>query len=506
MLTKELASAAESADETTRPRTGLLRFVPSLYLVAVFALLSIIFIIALFPRGDSDFWWHLKVGQYIAAHHTVPSRDFLSYTFYGRHWIDHEWLAELMLFGLYVAGGLWLQIIVYAAIICATFGLVYLRILKLGVNRILALFVVTGAFFSSTASLGVRVQMMTLFFLAAYALLLDQFRRTSDRRYLVALPILMLLWANLHGAFVLGIAVVGITFVGEVLNHLTHQEGAMDREDLKALGIALVATIAVTVLNPNGVRQLLYPLAFILPNAYTNQIQESASPDFHLPVLMVFEALLLLLVGAMLVRRPRMNWANLLLIIAFTHLALSQVRNVPVWCVLIAPFLAVYLDGLSSRKKRREVRGALVPILNVALLVVVLLFDGVLFSRNINGKALAASERRAFPVGAVAYMKTHSLTPHVFCTYSWGGYVIWNLFPRYRDFMDSRADTLFNDHMLRAYVAIYGAAPDWRSLLRSYHVDDVLVEPAAPIAQVLALAPGWQRVYHDSYAVLYTRR
>lgn len=504
MVLKEHTPAIEQPGSEPSPNS--VRFVPSLYAVALFALLSIIFVIALFPRGDSDFWWHLKVGQYIAVHHAVPSKDFLSYTFVGKPWIDHEWLAELMLFGLYKLGGLWLQIVVYAAVICATFGLVYLRVLRLGVNRILALFVVTGAFFASTASLGVRIQMLSLLFIALYALLLDRYQRTRNTRYLIALPILMLLWANLHGEFVLGLALLGITFVGEILNHVTHQEGALDRAGLKALGIALVTTIAVTIINPNGLRQLMYPLAFIRPNAYTNEIQESASPNFHMAVMMVFEALLLLLVVGTFVRRPKMNWTNLLVILAFTHLALDQVRAVPVWCVVVAPLAALYLEGLAPQRRRREVRGALVPILNAALLAAVLLFDGVLFSRNINSRALAASQQRAFPVGAVTYMKSRPLPPHVFCTYSWGGYLIWNLFPRYRDFMDSRADTLFNDQMLRSYLAIYGAAPGWNALLARYHVDDVLVEPGAPIVQVLALAPGWKRVYHDSYSVLYTRR
>lgn len=506
MLTEEHVTPIEYPQAPSQPRQGLLRFVPSLYVVAVFALLSIIFIIALFPRGDSDFWWHLKVGQYIASHHVVPSRDFMSYTFRGHPWIDHEWLAELMLYGLYVVGGLWTQIVVYAAVICATFALVYLRMLRLGVNRILALFLVTGAFFASTASLGVRVQMLSLFFLAAYSLLLDGFLRTRDRRYLIALPLLMLLWTNMHGGFALGIVLVGATLVGEILNHVTHREGALDRDDLQVLGIALLATIAVTIVNPNGIRQILYPLAFILPNAYTNQIEESASPNFHMLVLMVFELLLLLLLVAMFVRRPKLNWTQLILIIGFTHLALSQVRNVPVWCVVISPLLALYLQDLTIERKRRDVRGVLVPILNLALLVAVLLFDGILAGRNINGKALAASQQRAFPVGAVAYMKTHSLPPHVFCTYSWGGYVLWNLFPRYHDFMDSRADTLFDARMLNAYDSIYAADPNWNSELRRYHVQDVLVEPSAPIAQVLAVSTGWHRVFKDKYSVLYVRK
>lgn len=484
---------------------GYSRFVPSMYAIAVFAVFAAVFIVAMTPRADTDFWWHLKVGQYIAEHHVVPSRDFMSYTFYGRPWTDHEWLAELMLYGLYRLGGLWAQIVVYAAVICAAFGLVYLRMLRLGTNRVLALFVLTAAFFASTASWGVRIQMLSLFFIALFMFLLDGFHRTRDRRYLVALPFLMLIWTNLHGEFVLGIVLIGITLVGEILNRVTRQDGALGQDGLKALAVALVAAFAVTIVNPNGIRQLLYPLQFILPNAYTDQIQESASPNFHMPVIMVFEVLVLLLVAAVFVRRPKMNWTQLLLIVAFTHLAFSAVRNVPAWCVVVAPFVALYLQGDGLPRRGRQLQSKIVPVLNGIFLVMVLAVYGTLADRFVNAQALAAAQRGSFPTGAVAYMKVHPLPPHVFCTYAWGGYLLWNLFPQYRDFMDSRADTLFNAKILHAYDAIYAASPDWRSLLNSYHVQDVLVEPAAPIAQVLALSPGWRRAYHDGSSVLYTR-
>lgn len=502
--------AKEHIPDTDHPALpvehGILRFVPSLYAVAVFAVLAAVFIVAVIPRADTDFWWHLKVGQYIATHHVVPSRDFMSYTFYGHPWTDHEWLAELMLYGLYVLGGLWAQIVVYAIIITAAFALVYLRMLRLGTNRVLALFVLTAAFFASTASWGVRIQMLSLFFISLYMFLLDSFHRTRDRRYLIGLPLLMLVWTNLHGEFVLGILLIGITVVGEILNRITHQDGALEVDDLKALAITLVAAFAVTIINPNGVRQLLYPLAFILPNAYTNQIQESASPNFHMPVIMVFEVLVLLLIVTIFIRRPKLNWTQLLLIIAFTHLAFSQVRSVPTWCVVVAPFLAVYLQGSMLPRRGRQMQGKIVPFLNLTFLILVFAVYGTLASRFVNAKALAAAQRGSFPIDAVRYMKTHKLPPHVYCSYSWGGYVLWNLFPQYRDFMDSRADTLFSARMLHAYDAIYAASPNWKSMLRTYHVQDVLVEPAAPIAQVLALSSGWHRVYHDSSAVLYTRR
>jgi hypothetical protein len=323
----------------------------------------------------------------------------------------------------------------------------------------------------------------------------------------------MLLWTNLHGGFVLGLVVLFLTLAGEWLNRMTQHEQALSSQDLQALGMTFVATFAVTIVNPNGIRQLLYPLTFVLPNAYTNLIEESASPNFHLPVMMVFEGMLLVLIAAAFVARSRVNWTNLLFVLAFTHLALSQVRNVAVWAVVIGPLVAFYLKetvpalqrefpGLSYR--RRPVSSGIASVLNVVLLAMVLLVYVAEGHHYVNAAALRQAEAQNYPRGAIAYMRTHSLPPRVFVSYGWGGYLLWNLFPQYRDFMDSRADTLYNSRMLHAYTAAYAAAPSWKSVLRSYSVQDVLVERDAPLAQVLSQDKDWHLVYHDQLSVLFS--
>jgi len=503
----------EASHPLTAPR-GALRFIPSLYQVALIAVLGAILVIGLAPRLDTDFWWHLKDGQYMALHHVVPSHDFMSYTFAGHPWTDHEWLAELILYGLYRLAGLWGPIAFFAVSICTAFALVYARMVQRGINQIVALFVLAAAFMASSASWGPRIQMLSLLFLSAYSLTLYRFGVTRDRRLLAVFPLLMLLWANIHGGFVLGLVVLAITVAGEWLNLKTRHEDALSVDDVKALAITFVATFAVTIVNPNTVRQLLYPLTFVLPNAYTNLIEESASPNFHMPVMMVFEAMLLLLIASVLIVRPRLNWTHLLMVLAFTHLAFSQVRNVPLWCVLISPILAEYVQALIARQNRlprfhsyqsRPVTGRLKPILNLVMLVLVALLYLAEGTHFISAATLRKAETDNYPKGAIAYMRSHRLPPHVYVSYGWGGYLLWNLYPTYRDFMDSRADTLYNTRHLRAYLAVYSAAPTWRSLLDRYNVQDVLVERNAPIVQVLAQSPSWHLRYHDSISALYSR-
>lgn len=480
-------------------------FVPSLYQVAAFAILAGILIVGLAPRLDTDFWWHLKDGSYIAANHVVPSHDFMSYSFRGHSWTDHEWLAELGLYGLYRLAGLWGPIVFFALAICATFGMVYANMAARGINRVLALFVLSAAFMASTASWGPRIQMMTLFFLAAYMLTLYRFEVSRNRRLLAVFPLLMVLWTNIHGGFVLGLVAIGITLVGEALNAWRGHENAYSNADLKVLAVALVASIAVTMINPNGVRQLLYPLTFVLPNAYTNLIEESASPNFHMPVMMVFEAMLLLLIVAFYAGRSRLNWTHLLLIVAFTHLAFSQVRNVPLWCVVVSPLLALYIEQLFPRSSRRSrpMKGGIKTVVNLILLAFVLVVYTAEGAHFINGTSLRHAETDNYPAGAIAYMRQHQLPPHVFTSYGWGGYLLWNLFPRYRDYMDSRADTLYNRRILNGYLDMYAAHTNWRSQLHVMGVQTVLVEPSSPLASVLAEDSQWRLAYRDKTAVVY---
>lgn len=494
---------------------GLSRFAPSIYQVALAAIMGAIFIVALAPRLDTDFWWHLKDGQYITSHLVVPSRDFMSYTMTGHPWTDHEWLAEIGIWGSYSLAGLWGPIVLFAFAIAGTFAMLYGRMRLLRIQPVLALFVMAMSFMASSASWGPRIQMITLFFLSAYLLVLDRFRRSRNHRLFILFPVMMLFWANIHGGFVLGPVVLGITVVGEWLNRRTHHPDAWTERNIKMLTFACAASFAVTIVNPNTYRQLLYPLTFVLPNAYTNLIQESASPNFHLPVMMLFEAMLLLLISAFFIARPRVNWTHLFMVLAFTHLALSQVRNVAIWAVVIGPLVAVYLQAsgpalgelfprlVPRRRPVDRTRGAAFSLLFLVLLAIVYPLEATHF---VNANSLRQAEDSQYPSGAIAYMKSHQLPPHVFASYNWGGYLLWNTFPRYRDYMDSRADTLYNDRILSAYIEAYAGGPHWRRVLNRYSVGDVLIEPTAPLAQLLTESHGWKQVYRDSVSVLFTRR
>lgn len=110
-----------------------------------------------------------------------------------------------------------------------------------------------------------------------------------------------------------------------------------------------------------------------------------------------------------------------------------------------------------------------------------------------------------YPVGAIKFMGVHALPARTFAAYQWGGYVLWQLAPRYKDFIDGRANTLFNTSVLNAYLDAYGAAPDWSRVLSRYGVGTVLVPPHSALAQVLRENTHWRRAYQDGSAAIYAR-
>ena len=443
--------------------------------IAAFAVLATIFAVAAVPRLDSDLWWHLAAGRRIVETSSIPRVDPFSFTFAGRPWLNHEWLAEVLFHGI----GLTLLPFFFALVITATFALVWMRMRLRNAGPSIALVILGAAFFAGSMSFGPRVQMLTLFFAALFAYGLER----DTRRWHIAFPLLMLVWTNLHGGFILGIALMAIAIAGRWLE---------SRAFPRNLAISLGATILAAIVNPHGLAQLAYPFRFLVSNAFTNLILESAPTSFRLPGAIAFEVLLLAAIAAAARARKRLTWTDVLMLVAFTHLAFTQVRNVAVWGVVIAPIVAdLWGGGLQPAVVRRSWTFAAAAI---AMLIV------GLASRK------PTVEEEKFPTRAVAMLRATPLPPNLYTRYDWGGYAIHELFPRYKVFIDGRADTLYDAALLRDYDDAWNASPRWREVFDKRRVTTVLVDRQSFLAVELSRSPQWQLVHLDGQAAVFVRR
>ncbi len=125
---------------------------------------------------DPDVWWHLRTGQLILQNHSLFHTDPYSFTRLGQPWINHEWLSEIFLFGIYRIAGFGGLIITFAAVIAVTLMLVYRR--SPGSPYVAALITLWGAV-ASAPTWGVRPQMFSLLLGSIFLLLLE----ASERRH-----------------------------------------------------------------------------------------------------------------------------------------------------------------------------------------------------------------------------------------------------------------------------------------------------------------------------------
>lgn len=454
---------------------------------------------------DPDVWWHLRSGQEIVASHHVPRRDIFSYTRYGQAWIAHEWLSEVIFFLIFRAASWAGLMVVFAGVIAGTFLLLYRQCA--GRPYIAGLMVALGAM-ATVPSWGVRPQMFSMLLAAVFLWLLDKARRhdPAQLRFLWWMPLLMLLWVNLHGGFLLGPALMAITLAGWALEAwLGVAKWPEARARVLRLGGALAACVAVIPLNPNGLELYRYPFQTLQARTIVNYIVEWASPNFHSTDFKPFLGLLLLTWLVVAFSRKRLSPTQILLLLATAYGGLSAARHIPIFVLVAVPILAEGLEELAARRHWFSPEEASLPpaklAINFVLVLAVCALTVLRFRQVIQSQA--AGEAENFPVAATEFLiREHPPAP-IFNYYDWGGYFIARLYPRYRVFIDGRTD-LYGT-LMDTFSDTARGEGNWQEGLQKYHVQTVVVPPASGLAGLLRINPAWKKEFEDKQAVVFVK-
>jgi len=455
---------------------------------------------------DPDVWWHLRTGQLMVQQHAVFHADPYSFTRSGQPWVDHEWLSQLVIFGVYrwtSWGGL---MGAFALITAAALLVVYLRCP--GRPYVAGVMVLLGAF-ASAPSWGVRPQMLTC--LLASLLLLVLERSYQRPRLLWWTPAMMLLWVNLHAGYALGIGLMGTFLIGDALDAaFGFKDGPLVAGRLRSLSLATIACIAVVPLNPYGTAMYSYPLQTLRSPAMQSYIQEWFSPNFHLQRYLPLLAMILLTMAALALSPKRLRPREVLLLCVTMYAALRSVRHAPIYALIAVPILSALVQAyLQERGFAGWLEGKPRPMTTPKALFHAFLLAGVVVFMMARVGYLvrrqSAAEARKFPMAAAAFLSAQHLQGPVLNPYNWGGYLIWKLYPQYRVYVDGRAD-LYGDAFMNERDAIYYLRRDsWRSLLDQRGIRTVVLPPDAPLVTALAAMTEWQTIYSDKQAVVLTR-
>jgi hypothetical protein len=451
---------------------------------------------------DPDVWWHLRTGQLILQNRAVFHADPYSFTRFGQPWINHEWLSDLLIFGLYRTWGTGALTVAFAGMAAGAFLLVFAR--SAGKPYLAGLVTVWGAC-ASAPSWGARPQIISLLLTSFFLWVLD--RSESKARLLWWTVPFTALWVNLHAEFALGIALIALFLLGNLLDTgFGFEPWARVAPRVRSLSLALAGCLAVVPLNPYGVRMYFYPLQTLSSPAMAEYIQEWASPDFHGEMYLPFLLMVMALVAAAAISPLRLRARDLLLLIAMLWAALHSVRHIPLFALVAAPVLAALIRSILQERGMRlrtsQVQPGIAKLaLNGLLLASFVAFEVIWVSSVIWRQNQA--EAKAFPVQAVHFLEQNQPPGPLLNNYNWGGYLIWRLYPENRVYIDGRAD-LYGDSFMDSFAATYGLTGHWETPLQSWHIRTVILPPASALATVLRSRKDWKLIYSDSQAVVLT--
>jgi hypothetical protein len=463
-----------------------------------------LFTMAARSATDPDLWWHLRTGQLIVQTHAVFHTDPYSFTRFGQPWVDHEWLSQVLMFGLYRLAG-WSGLIAgFGAVIATAFIVVFLRCP--GRPYIAGVITLLGAF-ASAPSWGVRPQMLTLVLASVLLLILE---RSYERpKLLWWTPPLMLLWVNLHAGYALGIALMALFLVGDGLDVAFGSKDVPARR-FRSLALAIVACIAVVPLNPYGAALYSYPLETLRSRAMQSYIGEWLSPNFHQHRYLPTLAMVLATIALPALSPRRLRPREILLLSVATYAALRSVRHIPIYALIAIPILsAMVLAWLQESRVAKRFEGRQTPMTPVKTLVNVALLAGFLVFTVARMRYVTLGQPRAeakeLPETAVSFIASQHPPAPILNHYNWGGYFIWKLYPEYRVYIDGRADLYGDAFMDDLATAYYLRGDSWRYSFGKWGIQTVVLPPDAPLVTALRGLPDWKTVYSDSQAVVLTR-
>lgn len=462
-------------------------------------------VILLGPRllnADGDLGRHLTIGNFILDNLTIPTRDIFSHTMTGVPLVPHEWLAEVLYALANRAMGLNGVVILSALLIVGTFTLVYTETLRRSQMPLLAFGLAYWGAAASSLHWISRPHLFTLLFLAFWTSRLLRVTRAESTPFW-QFPFIMLLWANLHGAFIAGFTVLGAVFAG----HLW-EEKKITLLTRQLLWIGSASFIA-TLLNPSGWRLWQTSLGYLQNRYLVGHTQEYFSPDFHQIGTWPFLGMLALALFTLGRGWKGLSAADSLLLTGWAAMGLISARNIPLFAVVAPPILAevvraglenyTFWQQLENRLKNIEqnLRGFLLPL--IAILLIALM---------VSTPAMSASNQfdpAVFPVQAVDWLEAHPQSGNMFNHFTWGGYLLYRLWPEQRVFIDGQTD-FYGEALTRQYEQVIKLAEGWEEILSKYQVQWVIMPEDSELVRQLESQVDWQVIYADSTTVILQRR
>lgn len=456
--------------------------------------LAVIFIIVvLMPLEPSDYWTYLRIGDEIVRTQAIPNTEFITYTSGGQPALFTYWLASLLLLGIYKVGGLTLTALVMGLCIVGLYALIWLCLRELKLGPVSASLVLLIAALMGSNNWSTRPQNFALPLFGLTLLILLKWQKRSGR-LLWLLPLVSILWVNLHGSFILLFVLL--------ISALIFGSGSR-----KQLAIVTFLSLAATLINPYGIHLWANTAGMVgndLIKTYSFEWQPPMNQGWQLN-LFFGSFLVIALVTAFTNIKVKLLWWVWFL--GFGWMALSSTRYV-LWFSLIEALLLAQLAAhwLERYLDKRPVFPRRVFNLTLGVIVLVLPLAFLPDIRQQWWKQAPESLADTTPVQAVEWIKAHPELPeHIWANWVASIYMSYAL-PERPVWITNRIED-FNEQIFLDNKSLMRASYDWQKILDGYDVNVLLLDQTyeKPLIEAVSLSKNWVEIYRDERGLIFIK-
>jgi hypothetical protein len=437
--------------------------------------------------NDPGTAWHLRLGREILAKGEVPRTDFLTFTHKGEAWVDQSWAFDTVLAVMVNQWG-WSSVVAATAV---GLGLIYAGVARAlmsdGIAPIVAVVVAILAAGLGSIHFLVRPHLVT-FAMVFLTLRACQKQHEGHRWSVMWTPIYTAILANVHGGFVALPVIVATAGIGHLIS------GPWDKARIRnvlTFGVAFDLCLLAGLLNPYGYGLYHHVFYLLLYSGVTSLICEYQPAPFGQPDAQILEWVLLALLALPVVSARKVDRYNLTHVLVWLHLALTSIRNSPLFAFVAAPALATLIDGLPLTSRESWKKHQTVSIWPGIVIVSMLVLMAQGFSLGGFSEELATLNRE--PTNA-----------RLFHEQDWGGFLEAETLPIRQSYLDDRFE-LFGRQEIIEYADVLTGGPAWDVMNNRDRIDLVWLKPDRGLARRLLKEPGWTKLYSDKLSIVFKR-
>ncbi len=457
------------------------------YLLPAFLLLLILLITTFKISGDDDIFWHLEIGKYVTETKSVPSSDVFSLASKGQEWIPFEWGFDVLAYNIYNITG-YTGLSLFRSIIFIFIFYLFIRLSdKLKLNSFVTYIVLLALVLALFERFMVKPQIISYLFTACivYIFISYSFVKREGSRTIYLLPLIFLLWTNMHMGVLSGIVLFAIFVISEIAafinpKFLYSTENTVSKNDLRNIIILFIISAAMLLVNPHGIHTYTYVYSH-LNMKMMDDVYEWRSPfnsifSGSMYIYVYYFFLLAAIVSLYHFFKKRMLFTAISLAV-FTALSFRSARFSIDFMLIASVYFIIALNGIIAARAKPGFfsHPYLKPVLAVIIFAAVILLPGSTVYKyfNYDRETGFGVQEKDYPAGAVRFLKENNIVTaesRPFNTYGCGGYLIWEI-PGAVNFIDSRA---VNDDVYFKFKTINNKQPGFEQLFESYNFDYIL--------------------------------